>query len=597
VGLLLAVPARGQWITQTIPLEKGWNAVFLTVQPDPADCETVFSGLPIDKVSMWNNHMLAEQFVDSQTAASEIDTTDFLNWSPSSGSSTYAHSLQNVAGGRAYLVHTTDQATWTPKGYPTVQRTYWEPDVHNLVGFPVSTVISEQPFFSDYLAHTDSIDGSAGTQQDERVCVVLATDDAAPQYLPITSQLNQHRVAAGVAYYIEAQDVSDFSGPLEISPRGSGGVGFGTERNVAYLYIRNRGNDTTTVCVFHLPSETPPSDAPPSAGHVPLMLWGPTGVGNNQGWVTWITGDGLAKDGSCTEKVLAPGEEWGLAMALDRTVMSAPAPETAVWQSLLKVTDDRGTEVHTGATAQYATASETKALWPAGLWVGTARFDRVSHVKPDGTSTDPADVPSSFPLRLLVHVTPEGQCRLLREVVLSWIASEGDGATEVEALHFGTSALPTGARISRISSVGLGVGTPVVFDDGGSFLEELNASWTVAYSDPLNPFVHTFHPQHDNLDSRYDSELADWNEINDPSLGPNPVGISPNAYESMSIGNQLTLVWDTDGGQGSESAFWNPEEMTTGTVTLILEHIRKEPITLTGTFVLKRASQVGTITE
>jgi hypothetical protein len=65
----------------------------------------------------------------------------------------------------------------------------------------------------------------------------------------------------------------------------------------------------------------------------------------------------------------------------------------------------------------------------------------------------------------------------------------------------------------------------------------------------------------------------------------------------MSIGNQLTLVWDTDGGQGSESAFWNPEEMTTGTVTLILEHIRKEPITLTGTFVLKRASQVGTITE
>ena len=49
--VLTTSSANGQWITQTIPLQPGWNAVFLEVQPEPDQCESVFQGLPVESVS------------------------------------------------------------------------------------------------------------------------------------------------------------------------------------------------------------------------------------------------------------------------------------------------------------------------------------------------------------------------------------------------------------------------------------------------------------------------------------------------------------------------------------------------------------------
>ena len=40
-----ALSSRGQWVTQEIELNDGWNAIFLHVQPEPADCEAVVNRL------------------------------------------------------------------------------------------------------------------------------------------------------------------------------------------------------------------------------------------------------------------------------------------------------------------------------------------------------------------------------------------------------------------------------------------------------------------------------------------------------------------------------------------------------------------------
>jgi len=45
-----AAPVPGQWITQTIDLNPGWNAINLEVQPEPRDCDAVFGGLQIESV-------------------------------------------------------------------------------------------------------------------------------------------------------------------------------------------------------------------------------------------------------------------------------------------------------------------------------------------------------------------------------------------------------------------------------------------------------------------------------------------------------------------------------------------------------------------
>ena len=44
----------GGLCTQQFSLVTGWNAVWLEVQPDPDDSETVFSGLPLSSVWTWN---------------------------------------------------------------------------------------------------------------------------------------------------------------------------------------------------------------------------------------------------------------------------------------------------------------------------------------------------------------------------------------------------------------------------------------------------------------------------------------------------------------------------------------------------------------
>ena len=38
----------GQWATQQITLNPGWNAVYLEVQPEPDDCDAVFAAVPVE---------------------------------------------------------------------------------------------------------------------------------------------------------------------------------------------------------------------------------------------------------------------------------------------------------------------------------------------------------------------------------------------------------------------------------------------------------------------------------------------------------------------------------------------------------------------
>ena len=48
----------GQWTTQTISLQPGWNAVFLEIQPEPSESDAVFAGLPVESVWRWNRRSI-----------------------------------------------------------------------------------------------------------------------------------------------------------------------------------------------------------------------------------------------------------------------------------------------------------------------------------------------------------------------------------------------------------------------------------------------------------------------------------------------------------------------------------------------------------
>ena len=52
-----------QWVTQSITLNPGWNAVFLEVQPANPDCDAVFAGIPVESVWAWNRRYSSVQFI------------------------------------------------------------------------------------------------------------------------------------------------------------------------------------------------------------------------------------------------------------------------------------------------------------------------------------------------------------------------------------------------------------------------------------------------------------------------------------------------------------------------------------------------------
>jgi len=588
--------AGAQWVTQEVPLQAGWNAVYLEVEPDPAECVTVFKDLAaIENVCMWNQHDVSPQFFQDQDGSVTVQTSDFLNWTPRSDQQS-VHSLQRLLGGRAYLIKASAPVDWSVKGRPVVPRMEWQPKLHNLAGFSVSHTPALQPRFSDFFANAQGIDGTQRAG-DDRFAVVLTTSGDAPQCLSITGQLNSRKIEAGKSYFIEAQDVSSFHGPLNVSPPGSAGVVFGADRNFASAYIRNLGVAAATVTVRHRLSETAPAHAAPMVDRVPLMYFGQAPGSNTLMWTPFPAAAGSGTTGFSVDKLLEPGEEWELRLALDRTQMTAPDPATATWQSLLEITDDRGVEIRVGVAAEYGVPDQHHALWPAGLWVGVAHLTDVCHIRKDGTATEPLPMPRPFDLRLIVHVDTEGNWELLQRAILAWEQGAGPDDDAHARIYVDESRVPEGAQTIRISSIGLGFMPPVAFDSGGAFLSTGTCGWAVSYDDPVNPFVHPFHPDHDNLDARRDARLADWNTITNPDPGPNPVGISANAHESFSIGHQVTLAW-TDGPQeGAASALWNPAETTRGTVTYVLTHVRKTPITMRGTFTLKRTSRVGVLTR
>lgn len=111
---------------------------------------------------------------------------------------------------------------------------------------------------------------------------------------------------------------------------------------------------------------------------------------------------------------------------------------------------------------------------------------------------------------------------------------------------------------------------------GTGFLREVSGAFVVDYDDPLNPFKHLYHPDHDNKHPITAATLAE-------------------GVESFTITNHVRLIWDTNAAPGSYTALWNPDETVTGTYEQTIGNLRHVPIQLRGAFKLKRVARTGAI--
>jgi hypothetical protein len=146
---------------------------------------------------------------------------------------------------------------------------------------------------------------------------------------------------------------------------------------------------------------------------------------------------------------------------------------------------------------EFAAASESRATTPDGRYIQTSGSQAWT------------SVPKAMPLRLILHAEPRSggdhAVRLLQRV---YFALDSTGrvvlATQPSALTVSNSSI---RRLSSLHVPWTERNHPIPC--AGGLRGSLSGEMVSGYSDPIsNPFVHTYHPDHDNRDARFESVLG-----------------------------------------------------------------------------------------
>jgi hypothetical protein len=536
---LAANQAAAQWVQQQIVLKPGWNAVFLEVEPTPNDCDGLLAGLPIE--SVWDLNRPAETAQFIQDPGTLIPGTEgWLTWFPHGHPMAGQGSLFALRDGRPYLIKSTNtqSITWTVTGKPSLRRLTWRTGTVNLVGFHVGT---QAPAFQSLFA------GQPGLTNQP----VYALD--ASGVWRAVPDLTSGRPKAGEAYWVRCRLPSQATGTVLVEGTSREGLTFQPTATEQSIRIRNASTSSRNVSIRLLPSATPPNGQTPSAGQVPLEYWRASYSTTNFDWVPLSA--------PVTFASLAAGQEWNVRLAVPGPAMLSMQPGS-MWQGVLEVTDDLGTRwlvpIKAGKSSSLSSpgtlqaAAELDAPELAGLWIGDAVINAVSQPARTDNPNLPRPTGGKFTFRIIVHVDATGTARLLQEIFLVrkppvLVPDEIDPSSFHVEQPARTVAVTDEALIPgiigntdligrRISSPVFAFNQPVALSGSAFGAGTLQGSFTLDYDHPLNPFKHVFHPDHNNLDERFEQKLPEGKEsftvaraasfeftANDP-LGLNPPG-------------------------------------------------------------------------
>jgi hypothetical protein len=176
-------------------------------------------------------------------------------------------------------------------------------------------------------------------------------------------------------------------------------------------------------------------------------------------------------------------------------------------------------------------------------------------------------------LRVLLHVDDTGTARLLSQVFIGKLTNGSTGLTTTES-GLSTADLASASRLiaahlplDRVLTSGSGTAAPG---------QTLVRTVTIPFDDDTNPFVHRYHPDHNNKDA-----------------GGNPL---PAGVESYRITRTLSFQFTTTPPEGVSATGWGSTTIG-GNYTEVIKGLHKKDLTVTGTFVLRLASEIGTLTD
>ncbi|MFM8421111.1 MAG: immunoglobulin domain-containing protein, partial [Verrucomicrobiota bacterium] len=594
------VVSTGHDLVQELPLRPGWNAVFLDVQPEDNRVGNVFTNVPYTSIWRWSDPGTGPQFIADQSEA-QLDTTKWQVHLPPSNPAGFQNNLVRVYRHEAYLVHLggAQGVTVSVRGKPGYPRPRWASDGHSLTGFPVDVPMAdpEDPsrmlpgvtvgeFLATSAAHFDAATGMPrGMYQLE----------ASGAWTPMSATNELRR---GVAYWVYTRGASSFLAPVEASFQGLTELRYPVGSDTKELELRFTGS-----------SNTPASRSSAVLGHVvgaqslPLRL----NEFSPQDGTTW-------RDLPNGFPVSPQG---GLARRTVRLAVARERIPGLAYQGIMTLRG--GGALHYVPVAVDRDEADVGAVQdqpfnPVGLWLGTVSITHVSEV--NGLTTNyvvtvvtnvvngvtrlveqpstevrnvvvgsrPTPVRDPFDLRILLHVDTQGVCRLLEQVTLlstpPALGSDDPGGVPVLLTGAAGFSRYRGVALRGRDLVGRRYSTPffpmwntngIPFDAALSLGGTLQASWSLPADAAVNPFKHRYHPDHDNLDASF------------------------RVHRNEGYALRRTVKLTVPERQASNARAGVGQDDIEGLYEEVVQGVHRTPMTVRGSFQIKRILAVGTL--
>jgi photosystem II stability/assembly factor-like uncharacterized protein len=191
--------------------------------------------------------------------------------------------------------------------------------------------------------------------------------------------------------------------------------------------------------------------------------------------------------------------------------------------------------------------------------------------------TELGAVPAPFPLRLIVHQDANGISRLLQRVYLGPGLAGTNMIITLQESQLNPAAL---AQARRLSAVHLPLsGAPWVFQGAFGGVGILNAVLTEGFANTAsNPFLHAYHPDHDNLDTLFQP-------------------ITKPGAEAYDIKRQITLSFTPPGNDFNSRTAGSSRMQGTYLENIVLKGGNNQARTVVtkGSFLLNRVSSIATL--
>ena len=569
-GFLQAGVAQAQWASQQITLQPGWNSVFLTIDPAPADSNSVF-GSQSAITSVWSpvEDNLPPGCTSPDDAGCEpIPGDGWRVWVPQANPNSIVNSLGLVRGGRTYLIRSGYSVNFALTGKPISLRQRWHVG-SNLTGFHVESDPQSAPTFQTYLSPSTRHTGA-------RVFGLTPGSGALTELNKATA-----KISAAVGYWVTASGAGIYDGPVDVDAQSLNGVDFGRSATDHFLKLTNKAAISRTLTVAALNSQAVPavSGLPALVGAVPIRQVNMAGGSNAQTAIQTVP--------LPASPIVAAGIEQILRLAVQRNGLASALlgadGSGSSYQSLLQISDGAGYRRLLSATTQVESRT--------GLWVGSVSINKVNWVNavvngdPDPTTVRPTNGEFTFPI--IIHVNASNEAKLLQEVRLMWRPGNQTETGKYvlitpDATPSFVATLQPGTLQNGQPSTPRYVTAAYALDDdltmAGTFGTTNTATLTLPAGHRLNPFKHKYHPDHDGT--------------------PTLPGGAPNG-ELYTITRTMTLTFSAD--PQSDSNFTGlyhsglGDTWLVGTYAETVTGLHKDTIRSAGRFELQRASSVAVL--